>query len=66
MTLPRSRLIRRRALAKMLSVSEPTIWRWERAGHLPPKIQVGPNVVGWDREQIEEWLARRGFGVKES
>jgi len=44
-------------LAERLGLSRVTLWRWERAGQLPAKRQVGPNVVGWLQSEIDEWFA---------
>ena len=33
--------------------SRVTIWRWVRAGLLPPPYQTGPNSVDFDAEEIE-------------
>ena len=52
-------VIRRKALAKKLGVSETTVWRWARKGHLPPPRRFGPNVVGWLEEEIEQWRRTR-------
>ena len=54
-----SRIIRPTEFAKRLGISKPTLWRWERAGRLPPKHQVGPNAVGWLESEIEIWWASR-------
>jgi predicted DNA-binding transcriptional regulator AlpA len=33
-----------------------TIWRWVKAGLLPPPVKVGPNTIRWWRREV---LARR-------
>lgn len=57
--LSQSKIIRRKQLAKILGVSEVTVWRWECEGRLPKKRQIGPNVVGWLASEIDAWLADR-------
>lgn len=57
-TLSNSRVLRPGELAERLGISRVTLWRWERKGLLPPKRQVGPNVVGWLESEIDEWFAR--------
>ena len=54
-----SKIIRARKVAELLDVSRVTVWRWERDGRLPKKRRIGPNVVGWDFEEIEAWLAAK-------
>lgn len=35
-------------------ISYPTLWRWERAGKLPPRdVFVGGKAVGWRPETLE-------------
>lgn len=50
-------------LTKMLRVSSMTLWRWERAGKFPKRIQLGPNCVGWLADDIKAWLDARPRGV---
>ena len=52
-------IIRTNELAERLGVSRTTLWRWMRAGSLPPKIQLGSNSVGWDSREIDRWLESR-------
>ncbi len=49
-------VIRPNDLAKMLSVSLPTLWRMEKRGELPKKIQISERTVGWLKSDIQEWL----------
>jgi predicted DNA-binding transcriptional regulator AlpA len=55
--LSTSRVVRPDELAERLGVSRVTLWRWERAGQLPAKRRIGPNVVGWLESEIDEWFA---------
>lgn len=57
--LSRSRVLRTNEVADRVGVSRTTLWRWERKGLLPPKRQVGPNVVGWLEEDIEAFIRTR-------
>ena len=58
-TLCDTRIIRATELAQRLGISRVTLWRWERAGRIPKKHEVGPNVTGWLEREIEEWWAAR-------
>ncbi len=51
-----SRIVRRKELAERLGISEVSVWRWEREGHLPKKRKLGPNVCGWLESELEEWF----------
>jgi predicted DNA-binding transcriptional regulator AlpA len=52
-------IIRPKELAKMLSLSIPTIYRMYNEGQLPPKVKISSHAVGWLRSDIEEWLLLR-------
>jgi len=53
------RYLRIGRVAEKLGVSRTTIWRWERRGYLPPKRQIGPNIVGWLESEIEAFAKSR-------
>lgn len=54
------RIIRPAALAERLGVSAMSIWRWEKAGILPPRITLGPRTLRvWRARDIEAWLDKR-------
>ena len=40
-------------------LSKTSIWRLERAGQFPPRIQLSPRRVGYRREEVEQWLSSR-------
>jgi predicted DNA-binding transcriptional regulator AlpA len=35
------------------------LWRDIRARRFPPPIELGPNIIGWFRVEIDEWKASR-------
>ncbi len=54
-------------LCRLLGKSRTTIWRWERDGRFPKRIQTGANSVAWLLQEIRDWIAaraaeRRGCG----
>jgi predicted DNA-binding transcriptional regulator AlpA len=51
--------VRRKKAAEREDVSVKTIDRWSDAGLYPPKVRLGPNIVGFWEWQIEEWEANR-------
>jgi prophage regulatory protein len=59
MSNPIRRYIRARELAGILAVHRTTLWRWVNDGHLPRPVQLGPNTVAWDSNEIDAWLAAR-------
>lgn len=52
-------LIRQRDLCALLNVSRSTLFRWERSGHFPRRMKLGPRRVAWRTSDIEAWLATR-------
>lgn len=50
-------LIDAAALASLLSVSKPTVWRLKEAGKLPPAIALTSQCIRWRRSDIDGWLA---------
>ena len=52
------RIIRKKELLRIIGVSCPTLWRWERKGIFPRRIQLG-GCVGWDMAEIDQWLEER-------
>lgn len=51
-----SALIDAAELARMLSVSKPSIWRWKEAGKLPPAITLTAQCVRWRRDVVLDWI----------
>lgn len=43
-------------LARMLSVSKPTIWRMRDDGKLPPAIALTKQCLRWKREAVAKWI----------
>jgi predicted DNA-binding transcriptional regulator AlpA len=46
-------------LADRYSVAERTIWRWSRAGTIPPPHKLTEACTRWDMDEIESAEARR-------
>ena len=51
-----SRILRPRQLAELLGISLPTLYRWLKRDGFPPKLRLGPGVVGWREEDVRSWL----------
>ena len=50
-------------LKEIVPASRTTLWRWEKRGLFPPRVRLGPNMVGWCEESIKAWLASRPVGM---
>lgn len=48
-------------LAQMLGKNRVTIYRWESAGVLPPRIHFTNTSTGWLRSTIEDWLKEKAM-----
>ena len=55
----RERIIRKPELLRQVSVSDVTIWRMEKAGRFPKRIQIGGNSVGWLQSEVTHWLEKK-------
>jgi len=51
--------IRFAQLQQRVPLSRTQIWRLERQGLFPKRIQLSANTVGWDAAEIDEWLQQR-------
>lgn len=50
------RIIRRAELREKVGYSPMHIWRLERDGKFPKRIQLGPHSVGWIEEEVDQWI----------
>jgi len=55
----KQRVLRAAALAKTLSVSESTIWRWTTEGKFPKPIRLGTKTTVWDLDEVENFIAKQ-------
>ena len=56
MPMPNTALIDSLELSKHLGVSQQTVKRWSRNGVMPKGRRVGPRLLKWNRQEIENWL----------
>lgn len=40
-------------------LSRATVWRYERAGQFPARVQLTANRVGWRSDELATWIANR-------
>ncbi|MGH8627597.1 MAG: helix-turn-helix transcriptional regulator [Gammaproteobacteria bacterium] len=59
----RRRIIRLREVRDRTGLSESTIYRQEKAGKFPKRVQLGPQSIGWFEDEIDQYLENlaRGF-----
>lgn len=51
-----SPIIRPAQAARLLGVSRATIYRWEAAGRLAPRVILGPGTSGWKEEDLAAFI----------
>ncbi len=57
------RIIRRKEVRERTGYSDTTIWRKERVGNFPRRVQLSDNAIGWYEHEINEWVASRLRGM---
>lgn len=53
----RDSLLRIGQVRQRTGLSPATVYRREEAGTFPPRVRMGPKMVGWYRSDIDEWVA---------
>ena len=53
------RILRPREAALKLGVTQKTVHKWSRLGHMPAKIKIGPKAVGWRESTLEAFINQR-------
>ncbi|HWB48629.1 MAG TPA: AlpA family phage regulatory protein [Stellaceae bacterium] len=53
------RYLRLPQVISRVSLSPMTIWRRERDGSFPRRVQLSPNSVAWIETEVETWCAER-------
>jgi len=53
------RILRKPELVGRIALSDTTIWRMEKAGRFPKRIQLGGNSVGWFESEVDQWLEKK-------
>ncbi len=55
--------IRVAEIAKLIQVSQATIWRWKRIGHFPQPVKLGAKVTAWKAQDVQAWMDKQGGAV---
>jgi len=54
-----NRILRKPEVLNMVGVSDATLWRWEKAGRFPKRLELGGNSKGWLESEVRGWIASR-------
>jgi prophage regulatory protein len=57
------RILKTNEVVKIIGLSKVTIWRMERSGTFPQRINLTNRRVGWIESEIFEWLESRPKGI---
>lgn len=57
-------ILNKKEIVKKCGLSYTTIWREEKAGRFPKKIELSSRRVGWFEDEIEEWLESRNRSIE--
>jgi prophage regulatory protein len=53
------RILRWKDLHARTGLSRSTVWRCERRGVFPRRIQLTARTVGWLEDEVRDWLSTR-------
>lgn len=52
-------IIRLDSVIRATGLSKSSIYAFERAGTFPKRIRLGARAVGWDADEVAEWVRTR-------
>lgn len=53
------RIIRMKELTQLIGLSRTTVWRLVRSYDFPAPVSLSANSIGWNSDQIYEWIQTR-------
>ena len=57
------RILKTNEVVKIIGLSKVTIWRMEKSGAFPKRINLTNRRVGWIESEVLEWLESRPKGI---
>jgi len=54
---PADRILDDREVRELTKLCRATLWRMEKRGEFPKRVQMGPRRIGWKLSDIERWIA---------
>lgn len=55
----RNRIIRAKEIQELTGLSRTTLWRLENKGKFPRRVSLGANSVGWQYQEVINWISKR-------
>ncbi len=53
------KVLRKREVSNRTGLSQSTIYRMEKAGKFPKRIQISVQCVGWIESEVDTWIEQR-------
>jgi prophage regulatory protein len=53
------RVLRKREVFNRTGLSQSTVYRMEKAGKFPKRVQLSVLCVGWIEAEVEDWIRQR-------
>ena len=58
------KILRENIVLETTGLSRTSIWRLERQGQFPERLQLGGRSVGWIEHEILKWIETRPRGIE--
>ena len=56
------KVLRKREVFNRTGLSQSTVYRMEKAGNFPKRIQISVQCVGWIESEVDAWIEQRAAG----
>ena len=53
------KILRMAEVVELTGLSRVTVWRLERDGRFPARLQLSRNAVGWRDDEVIDWVQSR-------
>ena len=58
------KIIGKKEVREATGLSNVTVWRMERNGNFPKRVQLSSNRTGWFADEVEAWQEERPRGIE--
>ncbi len=60
------KILRSKQTQELVGLGPTTIYRKEKAGEFPQRVQLGPHAVGWYEDEVIDWINSRPRGMADA